>query len=80
MTEIWDYQLTTGKGGRCLFRQCEAVDFVPCHYPRLGVETIRCGADAIRGVSWERPDDPGYRHSLLVCDRHTLRYAAPTVG
>lgn len=76
MTELFDYTLTQGKGGRYLFRQCEAVDIAYATYGRLGVDTYRCGADAMRGVSFERHGD---RHTLLVCDRHTLKYAAPTV-
>jgi hypothetical protein len=69
--ELWDYELTQGKGGRYLFRQCEAEDLTHVQYPRLGVSVQRCGANAMRGVSFERH---GERHSLLVCDRHTLKY------
>jgi hypothetical protein len=75
--ELWDYDLTYGKGGRPLFRQCEAVDLHPVGGGTLGVKGERCGADAMRGVTWEGVEG---RHSILVCDRHTLKWAAPSVG
>jgi hypothetical protein len=75
--ELFDSTLTQGKGGRYLFRQCEAVDILRAHAGNhLGVIRERCGADAMRGVTWERFEDT---HTLLVCDRHALKFVEPVV-
>lgn len=57
--------------------RCEASDLHRHHYPRNGIETVRCGGYVTRGVSWEGRVEG--RHTLLVCDRHAARFAAQAI-
>lgn len=78
--ELYDYSLDQDmfkRVGARAFRQCEASDVVRSVGGKLGITLHRCGAAAIRGITWEGIEG---QHSLLVCDRHTLAYLGPMIG
>jgi hypothetical protein len=79
MIELWDYDLDHelfARVGSRAFRQCQAFDHTRLYTG--GVESVRCGGAAMRGVTFDRESNPD-RHSRLLCDRHTLEYLGPMV-
>jgi hypothetical protein len=78
--ELWNYEIDHALFARVgvrAFRQCEAIDVTPLRGPVLGVRQERCGGDAMRGITWQGREG---RHSLLVCDHHTIAYLGPMIG
>lgn len=78
--ELWNYEVDGtlfARVGARAFRQCEASDVHRLVGAHLGVTTERCGGAAMRGITWE--SRTGERHSILVCDHHTLAYLGPMV-
>ena len=58
--------------------QCQAHDIQRTFYPRDGVQMIRCGGYVARGVTWQGRTEG--THTLLVCDRHALRFAEQAIA
>ena len=77
--EIWetvvDRDLFARVGARA-FRRCEAHD-VRKRVTGYGVTREQCGGAAMRGITWQGLEG---RHSLLVCDQHTLAYLGPFIA
>lgn len=66
--EIWDYGINYGRKGPQL-AQCQQEEAEQPRYGHYGsLDYHRCGADAVKGVSWVSAS--GSRCEMLLCQRH----------
>jgi len=65
--EVWDYGINYGRKGPQL-AQCEQEQAEPPRYGHYERNYRRCGADAVKGVSWV---SASRNHcEMLLCQRH----------